>query len=148
MAFKTSLIVEDDFGLPYTLWADLVYESGSLKRTIVVPKGFRTDLASIPPGFWNLMPKSSRYDRAGVVHDYLYQFNGCTREEADNVLREAMDDLEVGRIRKWIIFHGVRVGGWKSWKRYRKEQEAQSVGQTSESVGTVSRGAEDLPKGS
>ena len=38
---------------------------------ITVPKGFKTDLASVPRGIWWLI---APFDiaRAGVVHDYLY----------------------------------------------------------------------------
>lgn len=136
--FLSSLIVADDFGLPFELCKDLSYESDKLKRVIVVPgrikdpgdpdfkPGFLTDLASIPLGMWNILPKSGRYDRAAVVHDYLYQFNGCTRAEADAVLKEAMEVLQVGGFRIFMIYSGVRSGGWKSWNRYRKAENAQT----------------------
>lgn len=120
--FKSSLIVSDDYGLPYTLFCPLTYVSDVLKRTILVPAGFQTDLASIPIGLWNLLPKSGKYDRAAVVHDFLYVNNGCTRAEADAALYEAMGVLEVGRIRQSLIYRAVRLGGWKSWNKYREKE--------------------------
>lgn len=125
MAFKSSLIIVDDFGLPYQLYQELIYSSKRLGRDIVVPVGFWTDLASIPKGFWNILPKSERYDRAAVLHDYLYQFNGCSRADADGVLEEAMKDLNVNGLKLRIIYLGVRAGGWKKWGEYRAAQKAQ-----------------------
>lgn len=122
--FKSSLIVNDDFGLPFTLFFPLVYYTAVLDTTIIVPVGFATDLASIPVGLWNILPKSGRYDRAAVIHDYLYQFNGCTRKDADDILDEAMGVLKVGGVRKFMIYHGVRIGGWNTWAKYRNVKSA------------------------
>lgn len=119
--FRSSLIVQDDFGLPFILVRPLIYYSDILQRVITVPVDFSTDLASIPMGLWNILPRSGRYDRAAVIHDFLYQFNGCTRAEADAVLDEAMAVLKVGGFRKMLIYHGVRVGGWHSWNNYRSK---------------------------
>lgn len=121
--FWTKLILEDDLGFPYTLATPLVYTSALLRRVIVVPTGFRTDLASIPAIVQLLIPKSGAYDKAAVVHDYLYVKNGVSREEADAVLREAMEVLGVGGFKRWAIYRGVRAGGWLPWKRYRDADE-------------------------
>lgn len=121
--FRSSLIVTDDFGLPYELYQDLVFFSAKLDREITVPKKFLTDLASIPMGLWNLLPKSGRYDRAAVIHDWLYAKNGCTRAEADAILKEAMEALGVGGVKIWMIYSGVRAGGWKSWGKYRERDK-------------------------
>lgn len=128
--FRSSLIVIDDYGLPYELAFPLFYYSDILKRELVVPKGFITDLASIPIGVRELIPKSGRYDRAAVIHDFLYQFNGCTRSEADAVLNEAMGALEVNDFRKRLIYAGVRVGGWHSWNKYRSLETKDTDGKS------------------
>lgn len=120
--FRSTLIFEDYGGFPYVLYRPLTYESDILGRSIEIPSGFATDLASIPlPGY--LLPKSGKYDAAAVVHDYLYQFNGCTRKEADDVLFEAMTVCGVGAVKKRIIYWGVRLGGWKPWGDYRAGTE-------------------------
>lgn len=118
-AFTTKLDFEDDNGLPFTLIATLVYISDLLKRTITVPSGFKTDLASIPQVLWNILPPVGSYDHAAVLHDFLYQFGGVTRAEADGVLNEAMELAQVNRVKRWAIYSGVRVGGWVVWNRYR-----------------------------
>ena len=126
--FATSLIFEDNGGLPFTLVQPLVYLSRVTAalghvRTITVPTGFKTDLASIPRVFWRVLPPIGKYDAGAVVHDYLYQYNGVTRKQADDVLREAMTVLGVGRFPRWMIYVGVSTGGWKPWNTYRRRIE-------------------------
>jgi uncharacterized protein DUF1353 len=121
-AFRSKLIFEDERGLPYTLSWPLVYDSGILNRTITVPTGFPTDLASIPRGLWNVLPKSSSYDKAAVVHDYCYVTNGMSRGQADAVLREAMEVIGVPGWQRWAMYTAVRAGGWRVWNRYRAQE--------------------------
>jgi hypothetical protein len=123
-AFRSSLRVEDDDGFPFTLVEALVYDSEVLGQTVTVPAGFRTDYASIPRGLWNLLPPVGKYDRGAVVHDALYQWGAVnataiTRDMADRTLREAMQVCGVGRVQRWMIYTGVRIGGWVVWNRYR-----------------------------
>jgi hypothetical protein len=117
--FIGELDMRDNDGFPFTLLAPLGFESDVLKRTITVPAGFKTDLASIPAPVWILIPKVGKYDKAAVIHDFLYANNGCTRDEADNVLKEAMRVLNVPGWRLHLIYAGVRAGGWDSWNDYR-----------------------------
>jgi hypothetical protein len=123
-AFLSTLHFEDNDGLPFVLDAPLIYESALLGRRVTVPAGFKTDLASIPRVLQNLLPKVGKYDRPAVVHDFLYQFNGVTRGQADAVLNEAMTVLGVGRWPRWPIYAGVRAGGWKPWGAYRAKDQA------------------------
>ena len=39
---------------------------------IEIPKGFSTDLASVPQPLWPIFPPWERYGPAAVLHDYLY----------------------------------------------------------------------------
>lgn len=86
---------------------------------ILVPAGFRTDLASVPAiGRW-LFPRSGRYNEAAVCHDWMY----CTqmfqdRMKCDRLFREMMSYLGVGRIARNVMFMAVRVGGWGVWRRH------------------------------
>ena len=53
----------------------LVYTIGTTSDRIVVPPGFVTDLASIPPEFWGpplKLTPTGQYSRAAIIHDYLY----------------------------------------------------------------------------
>lgn len=117
--FLTHLDVDaDDF--PYTLASALVYYSARLATTITVPAGFVTDFASIPWLVQWLIPKEGRYNRAAVVHDWLYTTGEYPRDMADYVLSEAMAAASVDPDRAEVIYAGVRVGGWYAWRKHRK----------------------------
>ena len=114
--FLTDLEVKDPDGFPFEVIQPLVYESDVIKATVTVPVGFKTDFASIPQVLWNILPPVGRYDRAAVVHDYLYQTQRYTRAQSDSVLHEAMEVLKVQAWRRKAIYAGVRVGGWHAWR--------------------------------
>ncbi len=128
--FLTPLIVRDEGGT-FVLADALVYESAVLAGVLTVPAGFPTDFASVPRGLWNILPPIGKYDAGAVCHDKLYRdgsFNGrpIDRGDADRTLREAMDVLGVNRIQRWMIYTGLRLGGWTVWRRYRNAQAANS----------------------
>lgn len=126
--FRTELEFRDlnrgpSSGIKFLLLSDLVYESPLLNRRIVVPAKFVTDMASIPQFLWNVLPPIGSYDAAAVVHDYLYLNNGVTRKQADDVLNEAMGELEVAAWKRRLIYAGVLIGGWLPWSKYRESDE-------------------------
>lgn len=86
-------------------------------RRIQIPAGFITDFASIPRVLWSILPPTGGYGKAAVVHDRLYRTPGlCTRAQADAVLKEAMQFLQVGWWTRQVIYAGVRVGGGSSYR--------------------------------
>lgn len=99
----------------FILLSSLVYQSDLIKQTIVVPAGFRTDLASIPrlPIIYWLMGATS--SEASIVHDYLYTSHTVNRAMADAVFREASAVIKVPAWRRWAIWAGVRIGGGSHW---------------------------------
>lgn len=99
----------------YRLLAPVVYQSDVADDTFVVPKGFVTDLASVPRvpiAYWLAGGTSNE---ASIVHDYLYSSHKTTRAVADAVLREASAVTGVPTWRRWIIWAGVRLGGGSHW---------------------------------
>jgi Protein of unknown function (DUF1353). len=96
-------------------------DPGQKYQPVVVPVGFVTDLASIPKVFWSsgLRPEGS-YAYAAIVHDYLYWTQDRPREEADNILREAMQDSKVGNLVLDAIYRAVRLAGESAWKNNAK----------------------------
>lgn len=122
-------------GRRWELTAAFDYRLGSPDgdEAVRVPRGFVTDFASIPRVLWNVLPPAGPYGKAAVLHDWLYQQRavhklGLTsyvgRAEADAILLEAMTVLNVGRVTRQLIYRGVRVGGWLTWNRYRREENA------------------------
>lgn len=123
--------VSPDKGGTWMLHEDLTYfdeawgEDGAF---ITVPEGFVTDLASIPRGLWNLLPKAGPYVKAAVVHDWLYwdgRIEGApiTRGDADGVFKRAMESVGVGAFKRNLIWLAVRVGGGGMWDAYRRGQK-------------------------
>jgi Protein of unknown function (DUF1353) len=83
---------------------------------IEVPARFETDFASVPRFFTNILPRWSTYGPAAVIHDWLYWSKTTDRKRADDILLEAMRELQVSDWKRWVIYHGVRWGGWYAWR--------------------------------
>ena len=119
---------------------DLTITSGN--RTITVPAGFVTDYSSIPLPiliivltaiasvldsgyllFLTLLciPRFSRVDLAGVVHDWLYESGGIERYRADQIWANiAMSgQSRANFVQASICFIALRVGGIYPWLAYR-----------------------------
>jgi hypothetical protein len=90
----------------------LVYQ-GETQR-FVVPKGQRTDFASVPRPFVWFLPRYGRYTKAAVLHDYLWSeavpAGLLSRADADGIFRRAMRELKVPFLRRWIMWAAVRWG--------------------------------------
>jgi len=98
----------------FELLEDLTFQytvNGGSGFSIVVPKGFKTDFASIPRLFWRIFPPVGPYSKAAVIHDYLYQLPGCSRFLADAMLRECMFQLRVPIWKRLTIYYVVRFFG-------------------------------------
>lgn len=105
---------------------DLVWVIGKTNEKIVVPKGFVTDYASIPPAIGLLvgLTKNGKYDRAAVIHDFLYWSQGCTRAQSDRLLVIAMKESAVAGLDSFKIFQGVDKGGKLAWEQNERERAA------------------------
>lgn len=83
---------------------------------ISVPKKFKTDLASIPKLFWNILPPFGRYTDAAIIHDWLYRTHTFPRATADRVLWLAMRVLRVPLWQRLLIYCNVRAFGGIAWR--------------------------------
>ena len=107
----------------WVLMKDMSYRVGTSSFVITVPKGFVTDFASIPEVFWSVdLSPNGRYSKAAIVHDYLYWTQGCTREQADNILDIAMNESGVAFVTRSGIYGGVRLGGGSAWQKNATER--------------------------
>ena len=128
-SFVTPLDVEFLDGKTWRLAAPFEFMSEVTESVIDIPDGFLTDFASIPRVLWAALPPTGPYGKAAVVHDYLYQTMDATthlvtRKEADQVLKEGMEVLGIGRVTRFAIYAGVRLGGWAAWNKHRKSDES------------------------
>lgn len=99
----------------WILTAPLIYQSDVARCTFVVPKGFQTDLASVPRLPIVFLLTGDTASQAAAVHDWLYSSHQVTRELADAVLREASEVTGVPGWRRWLMWAGVRLGGASHW---------------------------------
>jgi hypothetical protein len=97
------------------MWAltrPLRYYSDVLGATIEVPKGFRTDFASVPRlPLAYLLFGGDIGDAAATVHDFLYSGTKAPRKVCDAVFREALKAEGVDSFRSWAMWAGVRMFG-------------------------------------
>lgn len=109
MPFESDLIAKQVGDVDWQLYAPLRYRGN--QDEFVVPVGEETDFASIPGVFQWLLPKSGRYTKAAVLHDYLSKKGpklGVNRKDADGLFRRCMRELEVPFLRRWTMWGGVR----------------------------------------
>lgn len=92
---------------------------------IVVPAGFETDFASVPrPLVW-FLPRTGLWTLAAILHDWLWREDcprgRCSWRHADRLFREAMQDLGVPLLRRWVMWSAVRLAAfgrgrhWRDW---------------------------------
>lgn len=79
-----------------------------------VPKGFITDLASVPRVMWACYsPNDTRTIRAAILHDYIYRFNvSVTRKQADDIFFHSLIKGGTPRCTAIKYYVGVRSFGW------------------------------------
>ncbi|MBR1951470.1 MAG: DUF1353 domain-containing protein [Lentisphaeria bacterium] len=115
---KVEIHKEDEMGNVFTLEERLQVRWNG--RRLRVPKGFRSDGASVPRIFWRLVFPSSdtKALRAAFCHDFIYRTHpaGWTKEEADQMFYDILVRDGVPRWRAWIAYQGVKwFGGW-AWR--------------------------------
>jgi hypothetical protein len=92
-----------------------VTETLSTGVEITIPKGFVTDLATVPRIFWGIISPSGRHDLACVVHDYLLD-SGYNRKQADKELLHFLKKSKVHRFKSYLMYALVR--GYAILKSY------------------------------
>ena len=102
--------------LEWEIYEDLTYQDDKLKLKITVPKGSKTDFASIPRIFWPILPPVGRYSKAAVVHDYCYRHGLFTRKISDLVFLHAMEELKVPKWKRVVMYWAVRLFGWFAYQ--------------------------------
>ena len=111
---KTWVLVSDNFA--YTA-ADGTH--------IAVPMWFKTDFASIPQALWSLMGGVwGRHGHAAVLHDWGYYVQHDTRRAYDDIFREAMAALGVGRLKRNLMWLAVRGPGWFAWRANARKRQS------------------------
>lgn len=101
----------------WVLTQPLKYRIGISNEIIIVPRGFVTDLTSVPRFFWAMFPSTGKYMSAAILHDYLYYDQRCGKESADEIFDIEMKAFGVQEKEREIIYLAVKEFGDKSWKQ-------------------------------
>jgi hypothetical protein len=92
---------------------------------ICIPVGYVTDFASVPPILWSLFPPIGKYNRAALIHDYLYDTQYKQRELGEHNARKFADSefLRIAnesdpnsKTRHYIMYLVIRWFGKTAWK--------------------------------
>lgn len=103
-----TLKVEEFSFNTFKLLDDLTFVIGN--HTVIVPKGFITDFASVPKKLWGLVGPYGRHTKAAVLHDWLYSSQSkenFSKEVADRLFLLFMEYLAVPKKDKFLLFNGV-----------------------------------------
>ncbi len=90
---------------------------------IIVPKGFKTNFASVPKAFHSVISQIGKHAPAAVVHDWLYYFHIYNRKYADFVFLEIMKHLGVTLWKRQAMYYAVRMFGWVAWNANARKNE-------------------------
>lgn len=81
-------------------------------KKFIVPKNFKTDLASIPRFLWPILaPQYTNFVAPAILHDYLYRCHALDRESADEVLYSALITENVTAFTASKFYLAVRLFG-------------------------------------
>lgn len=102
---------------PERPWVGLRAHSYEDDSTYVeVPRGFASDLASVPPLLYWIYGPYQGYQRAAFFHDWLYTNKQTSRWTADSIFRAIMEYDGVPPWQAISIFYAVRLFGWTRWR--------------------------------
>ena len=92
---------------------------------ITIPKNTKTDFASIPKIFWNILTPLGKYEEAALLHDVLYRTGGLliglpfilTRKKSDKLFKEIMIMDNVNKRKAYLMWGAVRLFGKRFWQK-------------------------------
>ena len=102
----------------YELQTDLEYLNG-----LIVPKGFKTNLASVPVIFEKILPHDGPYSTAAILHDFLYSNENCygiNKDTADAIFYQMMILSGVERGIAKLLYRSVKLFGQPFYKKNKK----------------------------
>ena len=125
--FENKPCLEPNDGYEFTLCNHLIANLND--SIVVVPKGFKTDLASIPQFLWSIhAPNEARTIAPAILHDYLYSYPAdLSRKEIDDIFHSALIDERVNPIKALEFWLAVRLFGKSNFHKgkYRYDESIQ-----------------------
>lgn len=111
-AFLTPVCVKPYKAYKYHIAHDVQFMVN--KKTFTIPKGFKTDLASIPRIVWPILsPFHSSLIRPAIVHDWFYKnSNEFAREDIDLIFYHMLKNDGISKTKALIMYYAVRMFGF------------------------------------
>lgn len=83
-----------------------------VEKTYTVPKGFETNLASIPAILRPFFSVTGKSRKPAVFHDNFYDLKWLTRKKCDQLFRQMLLERGMGKIKAYCFYRAVRAFGW------------------------------------
>ena len=119
---RTSIDVRTSDGRNFVLLTPFSFTSAKDGQIYTVPAGATSDGASTPPELWPTIPPFGKYWLAAFLHDWAYRMSDLPKARCDELLREAMEALQVDRAEADAIYEGVHLFGQSSFDQDREAQ--------------------------
>lgn len=100
---------DEDTEFVWELLEPLAYASALVPETLVVPKGFQTDFASVPRVPLAYLLTGDKVHAPAVVHDWLIRERIVHRTIADRIFLEAMECERIAWWRRRSMYLAVSV---------------------------------------
>lgn len=113
---------------PYrrVVWINWNWHERQHFADILVPAGFVSDLASVPWFFRRLIGQRGRFNRAALIHDWLYFTGRFDRETADKIFLKIMKEDGVCGWKRTAMYAAVRAGAWGVWNEHRARSRTET----------------------
>lgn len=89
-------------------------------KVYTIPRGFVTDLTSIPLLATLIFPRWGPYGPASLIHDYCYYNVVFSQKECDYIFKQIMLLYKTAGWKVFYIYWAVRLFGGFPYRRYRK----------------------------
>ena len=101
----------------------LMYDNKRFGDVDSIPKGFVSDLASVPrvPVAYEMF--GGRGNGPAVIHDWNYRTGFRSRVASDLTFLDGMKDINLPWYIREPMYLGVRWGGWITYNRHKKARE-------------------------
>ena len=115
--YRGKLILQPlDDGRFWELEMEFAFKTPYHAEWITIPKGFLTDMASIPALMqWFEQPATGKHRKAAVCHDYLYRNGIGKRKHADDAFLYLMKMSGVSYVKRYALYSAVRAFGGFHW---------------------------------
>lgn len=123
----------------FTSWQYTFNQGTDLAYTVMIPRGFVFDGASIPRLFWFVLSPVGLLLIPGLLHDYAYKYdrleivnivkedwvvtNQFGRAHWDRMFRNVAIEVNGFKWINYIAWLSLVVFGWVAWNKHRRAEE-------------------------